>query len=89
MTDTQIHATLYDKAAPRRPINLSLNADLLAQVRTVTPNLSATVETLLSDYLLSARQRREEEEKALDSVIDAVNEFHTRCGFMSDEFSTL
>jgi len=89
MTNTQIPAKLYDKAAPRRPVNLSLNADLLAQVRTVTPNLSATVETLLGDYLQSARQRRLEEEKALDGVIDAVNEFHAKCGFMSDEFSTL
>jgi len=89
MTNPQIHGALYDKTAPRRPINLSLNADLLAQVRNMTPNLSATVEILLGDYLQAARQRREEEEKALDSVIDAVNEFHTRCGFMSDEFSTL
>lgn len=89
MTRPRIQAALYDKAAPRRPVNLSLNADLLAQVRNVTPNLSATVETLLSEYLQSARERREEEEKALDSVIEAVNEFHTRCGFLSDEFSTL
>jgi len=37
----------------------------------------------------SARQRHEEEESALDSVIDAVNEFHIRRGFMSDEFSVL
>jgi antitoxin CcdA len=89
MTSPQISAALYDKAAPRRPINLSLNADLLAQVRSVTSNLSATVETLLVDYLHAARQQREEEEKTLDSVIDAVNEFHSRGGFMSDEFSTL
>lgn len=89
MTNSRTRATLYDKTAPRRPVNLSLNGDLLAQVRTVTPNLSATVETLLGDYLQSAHQRREEEEKAIDRVIDAVNGFHGRSGFMSDEFSTL
>ena len=89
MTKPQVHATLYDKAAPRRPINLSLNSDLLTKVRTVTPDLSATVETLLGDYLQSARQQREVEEKVLESVIDAMNGFHIRCGFMSDEFSTL
>ena len=89
MTSPQIQSSLYDKEAPRRPVNLSLNADLLAQVRTMTPNLSAMVETLLGDYLQSARQQREEEEKALNSVMDAVNEFHTRCGFLSDEFPTL
>ncbi|MCP9320667.1 type II toxin-antitoxin system CcdA family antitoxin [Acetobacter persici] len=79
----------YDRSAPRRPVNLSLNTDLLAQVREVTPNLSATVETLLSDYLQSAQQQREDEQRRLDGVIDAVNELHARHGFLSDEFSTL
>ena len=89
MAGPRLQVALYDKEAPRRPVNLSLNADLLAQVRTMTPNLSATVETLLNDYLQSARRRREEEEKTLDSVIDAMNEFHARCGFLSDEFPSL
>jgi antitoxin CcdA len=79
----------YDRRAPRRPVNLSLSTDLLAQVREVTPNLSATVETLLGDYLQSARQQREDEQRKLDGVIDAVNGLHARHGFLSDEFSTL
>jgi antitoxin CcdA len=79
----------YDRAAPRRPVNLSLNADLLAQVREVTPNLSATVETLLGDYLHATREASSEEQRKLDCVIDAVNELHARHGFLSDEFSTL
>ena len=80
----------YDRSAPRRPVNLSLNTDLLAQVREVTPNLSATVETLLGDYLQSARQQCENEQRKLDDgVIDAVNDLHARHGFLSDEFSTL
>ena len=79
----------YDRSAPRRPVNLSLNTDLLAQVREVTPNLSGTVETLLGDYLQSARQQREDAQRKLDGVIDAVNDLHARHGFLSDEFSTL
>jgi len=79
----------YDRSAPRRPVNLSLNTDLLTQIRDVTPNLSATVETLLGDYLQSARQQREDEQRKLDGVIDAVNDLHARHGFLSDEFSTL
>ncbi|MBV1824955.1 type II toxin-antitoxin system CcdA family antitoxin [Komagataeibacter oboediens] len=79
----------YDRSAPRRPVNLSLNTDLLAQVREVTPNLSATVEILLGDYLQSARQQREDEQRKLDGVIDVVNDLHARHGFLSDEFSTL
>lgn len=89
MTRPHSHAALYDETAPRRPVNLSLNADLLTQVRNLTPNLSATVEALLGDFLQSVRREREEQEKALGSVIDAVNEFHAKSGFMSDEFSTL
>ncbi|WP_244284926.1 type II toxin-antitoxin system CcdA family antitoxin [Acetobacter persici] len=61
----------------------------MAQVREVTPNLSATVETLLGDYLQSARQQCEGEQRKLDGVIDAVNDLHIRHGFLSDEFSTL
>lgn len=79
----------YDRSAPRRPVNLSLNTDLLAQIREVTPNLSATVETLLGDYLQAARQQHEDEQRRLDGVIDAVNELHAQHGFLSDEFSTL
>lgn len=79
----------YDRSAPRCPVNLSLNTDLLAQVREVTPNLSAKVETLLGDYLQSARKQREDEQRKLDGVIDAVNDLHIRHGFLSDEFSTL
>ncbi|GBQ96504.1 hypothetical protein AA23498_2654 [Acetobacter nitrogenifigens DSM 23921 = NBRC 105050] len=79
----------YDRSAPRRPVNLSLNTDLLAQVREVTPNLSATVETLLGDYLHFARQQHEDAQHKLDGVIDAVNDIHARHGFLSDEFSTL
>ena len=35
----------------------------------------------------SPSQRREEEGKAFNTVLDAVNEFHSKCGFLSDEFS--
>lgn len=89
MAGTVTRTTHYDRTAPRRPVNLSLNADLLAQVRQVTPNLSATVETLLGDYLHAAHEKREDEQRQLDGVIDAVNELHARHGFLSDEFSTL
>lgn len=89
MAGTITRTTHYDRTTPRRPVNLSLNADLLAQVRQVTPNLSATVETLLGDYLHATREKREDEQRQLDGVIDAVNELHAQRGFLSDEFSTL
>jgi antitoxin CcdA len=45
----------YNAKAPKRPVNLSLNEDLIAQARDVTSNLSEVVESLLADY---ARFRR-------------------------------
>ncbi|MDG6095641.1 type II toxin-antitoxin system CcdA family antitoxin [Acetobacter sp. AN02] len=81
--------TAYDTAAPRRAINLSLNTDLVAQVRSLTPNVSATVEELLASYVDKVRSQRADEERQLDSVLDAVNALHGVHGFLSDEFSTL
>ena len=46
-------AIFYDLAAPKRPLNLSINQDLVAQARSLTPNLSAEVETLLGDSALA------------------------------------
>ena len=41
----------YDRSAPRRPVNLSLNEDLVARAKKSTRNLSATVEELLAGYV--------------------------------------
>ena len=89
MASLQGRSPAYDQKARRRAVNLSLNADLLRRVKELTPNLSATVEALLSDYLEAVRQQREEEQRELDHVVDAVNNLHARHGFLSDDFSTL
>ena len=86
MTSAQNRTGAYNRAAPRRPVNLSLNTDLLAEVRKLTPNLSATVEGLLEDYLQKESAQREDEQKKLDQVIDAMNDYHSRHGFLSEEF---
>lgn len=88
MANGAISAT-YDRNAPRRAVNLSLNEDLLTQAKRVTKNLSATVEELLAGYLQKEQLRRRAEDEALDQVISTLNDFHTRHGFLSDEFSTL
>ena len=88
MANTSMSA-IYDRNAPRRAVNLSLNEDLLTQAKRVTKNLSATVEELLAGYLQEEQLRRRAEDEALDQVISALNDFHTRNGFLSDKFSTL
>lgn len=45
-------ATSYDHQAPKRPANLSINADLLAKARDLKINLSATLEQALVEVLL-------------------------------------
>ena len=83
-------ATLaYDRNAPRRPVNLSLNGDLLAHARAATRNLSATVEELLAGFVHEDQVRRRAEDAQLDAVIDAMNAFHETHGFLSDAFSNL
>lgn len=39
----------YDVSAPKRPINLSVNGDLLAQAKSVGVNLSSVLERALID----------------------------------------
>ena len=82
-------AASYNRNAPRRAVNLSLNEDLVARAKKSTRNLSATVEKLLADHLQQEQARRRAEDETLDEVISALNAFHERHGFLSDEFSTL
>lgn len=44
-------ADLYDKAAPKKATNLSLNSNLLEKARGLQVNLSATLEQALSQKL--------------------------------------
>jgi antitoxin CcdA len=79
----------YDVRATKRPVNLSLNEDLVREVRKITPNLSERVEALLAEYLESERARRSEADRALDAALVAWNEFEDRVGSLADEHSTL
>ncbi len=79
----------YDRSAPRRAVNLSLNEELVARAKESTRNLSATVEELLAGYVQQEQARRRAKDEALDHVVSALNTFHERHGFLSDEFSAL
>jgi antitoxin CcdA len=79
----------YDRDAPRRAVNLSLNEDLVAKARNLTGNLSGTVESLLAGFVEREQAQRRAEDKALDDVVMALNDFHDRHGFLSDEFPSL
>ena len=79
----------YDRKAPRRAVNLSLNADLISRAKDLTTNLSGTVEDLLAGFVQSEQARKQADDEALEQVISALNEFHERHGLLSDEFPSL
>jgi antitoxin CcdA len=73
-----------EAAARRRPVNLSLDAAVVAEARAAGLNLSRTVEALLAEEL---RRRRwaawREENKA---AIEAYNRHIARDGIAGEEF---
>ena len=79
----------YDVEARKRPVNLTLNEDLVAQARAVTDNLSAVVEALLADYLVQEKQRRAAQRDAVRETVAVWNRFAERIGSFADEHSTL
>ena len=79
----------YDTNAPKRPVNLSLNADLVARVRGVTGNLSEVVEGLLAEYLSEKQAQEAARTEALRATITTWNTFGDKHGSFADEHSTL
>jgi antitoxin CcdA len=78
-----------DAAARKRPVNLTLNEDLVNQAKSLTDNLSGVVETLLSGYVAKARDERLVKSKAVESTVKMWNDFNAKLGSISDEYSTL
>jgi len=79
----------YDTNAPKRPVNLSLNADLVARVRGVTGNLSEVVEGLLIEFLAEQRAEKDARAETLRETVAAWNTFGAKHGSIADEHSTL
>jgi antitoxin CcdA len=79
----------YDVEARKRPVNLTLNEDLVARARQVTDNLSAVVETLLAEYITQEMRRRTELVDAVRETVGVWNRFAERIGSFADEHSTL
>jgi antitoxin CcdA len=77
----------YDRTAPRKAVNLSLNEDLVQRARELTRNLSATVEDLLDDFVTREQTRRAAEDARLSRLIEAVDRFHAEHGLLSDTLS--
>lgn len=79
----------FNGEARKRPVNLTLNEDLVVQVRGLTDNLSGVVESLLADYVEHERQQRIAKARTLDATISMWNAFNARHGSFADEYSSL
>lgn len=79
----------FDINARKRPVNLTLNADLVERVREVTDNLSGVVEKLLTDFLEQQRLERLNRHRVSEAASAAWNTFNSEQGSIADEFSSL
>ena len=77
---------IYDRQAPKRPVSLSLNEDLVRRAESLTGDLSERVETLLADYVATAERERDERERRLDAAIAAWNDFDAEHGSFADQY---
>ena len=75
-------ALSYDSTAPKKATNITINADLLREAKSLGINLSHTFERHLAEVVRKARRERwlEENREALDDH----NAFIERHGVFSD-----
>lgn len=74
--------THFDLAAPKKATNLSINSDLLRQVKALDINLSQKVEQYLADLLRETKQQQWLAENK--DAIDAYNQRVESNGVFSD-----
>jgi antitoxin CcdA len=79
----------YNLEARKRPVNLTLNEDLVVQARGLTDNLSGMVESLLADYVEHERQQRITKARTVEATIATWNDFNAKRGSFADEYSPL
>jgi antitoxin CcdA len=79
----------YNVAARKRPVNLTLNEDLVQKAKGLTDNLSGVVEGLLSNFVAQEQRHRLAKSKALETTVAAWNDFNAQSGSFADEYSSL
>lgn len=79
----------YNHEAPKRPVNLNLNADLVERCRAEVSNLSAHVEALLAADLESRTAVAEAEKRRTERALDAFTQLYRTHGSLSEELQDL
>ena len=73
----------------KRPVNLTLNEALVAQAKTYTNNLSATMEELLAQYVAAQQKASANRRQMADACVEEWNNFASDHGSFADEYRTL
>jgi antitoxin CcdA len=73
----------------KRPVNLTLSENLIADLKGCTTNLSATAELLLTAYVVEQKQARALRQDQATQAVKGWNALHDAQGSFADEHSTL
>lgn len=79
----------YDTTARKRPVNLTLNEDLVTRARELTDNLSGVVEALLAEYVAKSGEKRDQRVLAVRETVATWNAHGKQHGSIADEYSPL
>jgi antitoxin CcdA len=74
--------SLYDRSAPKRAVNMSVNADLVAKAKALGVNLSEALEARLAELVAAAERQQWLTDNA--EAIDAYNERVETGAILSD-----
>ena len=75
--------------AHKRAVNLTLSDSVVAEARSYTTNLSATVEALLTDYVVAQERAQATRQQQANTWCADWNAVHASVGSFADEHSTL
>lgn len=76
-------------ALRKRPVNLTINEALITQAKAYTNNLSATMESLLAEFVADQQKAQRHRQKAADECADNWNAVSESIGSFADAHSTL
>ena len=73
----------------KRPVNLTIDEALVTRARAYTNNLSATMESLLAEFVVVQQGMQRDRQRAADACAADWNAVHASIGSFADEHSTL
>jgi antitoxin CcdA len=74
---------LFDRTAPKKPTNLTINSDLLSKAKDLHINISAVLESALEQTLKQKKSKewKEQNAESIDGYNKTINDF----GVFSDD----